>query len=85
MNDYPTEAELERIVKWPNDYHALMEYVRSLWEYDSFKRTGNRYRLATMGWSGNEDIISALHENTMFWLHCWRLSKRGGLYVFEVE
>ena len=85
MNDYPTEAELDLISKWDNDYHALMEYVKDRWKYDVFKRTGNRYRLATMGWSGNEDIIQALQENAMFWIQCWRMSKRGGLYLFEVK
>ena len=37
---------------------------------------------ATGGWSGNEDVISALHRNTGFWLSCWRVSVAGGYYEF---
>lgn len=38
-------------------------------------------RLATGGWSGNEDIIAALNENV--WANMsWVLSARGGLHIY---
>ena len=40
-------------------------------------------RLATGGWSGNENLIEALSENSALWALTWRLSARGGLYIFQ--
>lgn len=85
---YPTEEELELVKNWPHtDFEGLMERVESLWWMSEwgFKKTQRRYYLSTGGWSGNEDIIRALKENTMFWMMCWVQSRRGGHYVFEVR
>lgn len=45
-------------------------------------RSRQYLRLVTGGWSGNEDMLEAVSQNglVMLW---WRLSVRGGLYVFE--
>jgi hypothetical protein len=42
------------------------------------------YRLATAGWSGNEDIISALEQNPMVQALCWCMSARGGLHIYQI-
>jgi len=84
---YPDEEELKRIREWPpqDGYVTLLEYVRILWRYqDYFTRSSNRYYLSTGGWSGNESLVEALAQNMVFWAMCWRLSKRGGHYEFEV-
>jgi hypothetical protein len=85
---YPTQEELNRIQTWPQeDYHGLMEFVRSLWWPDGkygFERTGETYRLSTGGWSGNEDIVGALEQNGAFWSLFWLQSQRGGHYVFSL-
>lgn len=43
----------------------------------------HRYvRFATGGWSGNEDIISALNENVWARMN-WQMSAAGGLHIYE--
>ncbi len=39
--------------------------------------------LSTGGWSDNEEVISSMKENRVFWLSSWVQSRRGGHYVFE--
>jgi len=41
------------------------------------------YCCATGGWSGNEDVIAALQQNTVLWLFSWSASVRGGYYEFN--
>ncbi len=94
-NDYPEEQELERIRKWDitkESVHKLVEYVIERWKwakndyarnYSTQKRI--KIKLATGGWSGNEDIISALADNVLFWAIYWQRSERGGHYWFDHE
>lgn len=39
-------------------------------------------RLATGGWSGNEELIDAMLGHPTAWALTWRLSARGGLHIF---
>lgn len=86
---YPTEATLRAIRKWDctsaKARNEFREFVRKAWRYaDTSWRQGNRYlRISTMGWSGNESLISAMQENFLFWSLTWVESKRGGHYTFE--
>lgn len=93
---YPTSEELHLITKWPyQDCQGLLEYVADLWRYPDYieeiEDSGNEdyqenhiWHVSTGGWSGNEDIIGAITDNTMFWSICWYSSRRGGHYVFHV-
>ncbi len=85
-DDYPTEDELKRIREWPYTKPVLLfDFVRSIWHWpDMAKCDGRTYRFATGGWSGNEDIIGALSENSSAWSMCWSVSARGGLHIFDV-
>lgn len=90
MKEYPSDDELKTISEWDyQDFPALAEYVCGLWHWSDLARlTGKRIlqlRLATGGWSGNEDIIRALDKNPMFNLMCWQMSKRGGLHTYRIE
>lgn len=97
MSYYPTEEELKAIEEWDTlkDCEGLAEFVVSKWSYgvNEFSdwrkdEDGKPYRLlvlATAGWSGNEDIISALHKNLMFNMICWRSSHRGGLHIYHIR
>ena len=82
---YPPDSLLEEIKNDPaTDFHALMAKIKPHWEFGSWgwRQDGDIYYLSTGGWSGNEDIIQALMENTMFHLMYWLESTRGGHYVF---
>jgi hypothetical protein len=84
---YPTQETEETITHWPlfDGYHSLLAYVARAWKYpDYFSNEGNDYRISTGGWSGNEELISALRQNVAFWAICWQSSARGGHYVFTV-
>lgn len=86
---YPTDAALERIRTWPcEDWRGLLEHIRPYWEddpgYGSWRRTRRRLRLATGGWSGNEDIIGAL-DRSCFGIIAWESTHRGGLHVYDLE
>ena len=90
-NGYPTEKELEIIRQWnpaKDSVFDLLEHIRSCWNWadERFVLTGKRVLklyLSTGGWSGNEDIITALH-NTFFWFLFWIKSTRGGHYWFRI-
>lgn len=87
MSNYPTKKELTAIKKYDimqgiSGLIALIEphlacYGRC--DYDKGKLI-----LATGGWSGCEDVISALQDNIVFWGACWKQSNRGGLYKFTI-
>jgi hypothetical protein len=86
-DEYPSDEDLERIMDWPiSDAPAMLDFVHSLWWAPEFGwRRGDRWLdVSTGGWSGNEDIISALQRNTMFWMFCWESSRRGGHYRFDL-
>lgn len=86
---YPSEEQSETIKKWEiksiNDCVQLLEAIKPIWHFADcgyWRQTGDKFELSTGGWSGNEEIISALQENVMFWLLFWQSSRRGGHYVF---
>jgi len=83
---YPTEDTLDAIRQWPHeDIPGLVAFVRKAWEYEDYtKLSGRHLELHTGGWSGNESLIEALRDNTMFWGLCWRREDRGGHFWFEL-
>jgi len=96
MIEYPTDEELDLIESWDyNDFKGLMLVIEDLWSYPDYfsvevgksfiNKKVLKYDISTGGWSGNEDIIAAMMDNTMFWSLCWEESRRGGHYKFEVK
>ncbi len=89
---YPTGKEIRNIRKWDildKGVKGLLDLLESAWEPADwgFKLTGKRIlklELHTGGWSGNEKIIEALANNTMFWTMYWEKSVRGGHYYFRI-
>jgi uncharacterized phage protein (TIGR01671 family) len=96
---YPTDLALT-LIKEANPFeknpHDLMDFVKGLWQYTDWgwseKKKKNYdgkkailYSISTGGWSGNEDIISALKNNkNFFWTLYWQESRVGGHYKFLI-
>ena len=86
---YPTEKTLKYIREWPiptkTGGKELLEFCMEAWKYEeyAFEEKGE-YIFQTGGWSGNEDIISAMRDNHMFWMFCWYSSTRGGCHKFDI-
>lgn len=91
MSDYPSDEELEKITNWDSagDLIGLLAYLRGVvWCADwclEVSEDKTQFELHTGGWSGNEEIINALQENTMFWALYFQMMKRGGHYYFSTK
>lgn len=94
VDGYPTGEELEYITKFDvlkkagphvdDNFAELMAYIKARWHWPSyFTEEGGMYRLATGGWSGNEDLLSALRSNALVHLLYWQSSHRGGLVYYR--
>lgn len=87
MNIYPTDKELVAIKRYDilQGINGLVELIEPhLADYGRCEYDKGKLMLATGGWSGCEDIISALRDNILFWETCWKQSTRGGLYKFTI-
>lgn len=85
--DYPSHSELDKITAWkPGDYAELIAYIEPyVNKYGRLTRLENgRVEIATGGWSGCEEIMSALQDNHIFWAVCWHSSHRDGIAIFKL-
>lgn len=95
---YPTEYALWRVSSHSLlDAEGLFQFIEKIWHLKSFgfhsedlldeagNAIGKRISLSTAGWSGNESIIAALEKNVGVWGFCWRSSRAGGHYEFEIK
>ena len=91
-NNYPDEASLKAIKEWDilkQGISGLLELIteNTNWADRQIHITGKkviRFEYHTGGWSGNEDVIEALEQNS-FWFLFWQKSIRGGHYYFKIE
>lgn len=94
---YPTEESLQAIAEWDGSARELLTAIAQIWNFRNWgweektvpdeDRPGKklrRYNISTAGWSGNESLIGAMQENTLFWMMSWVQSRRGGHYIFEL-
>lgn len=67
-------------------YEELISYIKDLWWYgdDGVVYEDGLLELHTMGWSGNEDIISIL-KDTNLWLTKFKAKSAGGHYYFKID
>lgn len=94
---YPHDIEIMRIEQWPtattDDLITLMEYVKARWSYPQYWEEADiedrypyrEYTVSTGGWSGNESLIHALEQNTMFRVIAPWSWRRGGHYVYRIN
>lgn len=92
VDGYPTEESLKTLSTWDiHDILGCFKFARSGWKYGSDyftieERNGRvRVKLSTGGWSGNEDIIGAMQQNTVLWIVAMQEFRRGGHYVFSFK
>jgi len=92
-DNYPDEASLKAIEKWDilkDGVQDLLDLVKENsnfpdWAISIKGKRILRFEYHTGGWSGNEDVISALHRNFLFWSLFWEKSTRGGHYYFKIK
>lgn len=94
VEGYPTEEGLGALRTFTGTPAQLVQVLAdtfgrmgSVWTepdlVEKFDRKIRVVRLATGGWSGNEDMIGAL-RSSFFWFAYWEMSRRGGGYTFHV-
>lgn len=93
MKDYPTAKELLSIESSApqtiEEFYRLLSLCEKayntdygLWEVKKLKNGKVKLWIATGGWSGNEDVVSAMKKN-IYLLLGWQLSERGGAERYE--
>ena len=91
-NGYPTEGTLKAVENWYfserlANLDELLKLVYDNWqyrEYWQYDRQTGCLSISTVGWSGNEYLMSAMQRNLIFWGCFWFLSRRGGHYQFKL-
>ena len=90
---YPDKKSLTQIRKWDiptQGVQGLLDLVEENTNHPDFSisikgKKVIRFEYHTGGWSGNEDVISALRRNILFWPLFWEKSTRGGHYYFKIK
>ena len=87
-NGYPTDETLGAIRQWDaiSDLKGLLPFAEEAFvhRFGKWQKIGNTIRAVTGGWSGCESVVDALADNFIFWTTCWILTRRGGLFLFEI-
>lgn len=88
MNEYPSRWDLRKIRRFDFQRKSVKEFldlINLTWNhhYGRAWKGRKKFKLATGGWSGNEEIIQAMIP-TLFWISRWELSRAGGYYEFDM-
>lgn len=83
---YPTEETLDTIRSFGVEKDPLeaLRFLAEAWHWPEFvgEREDGLYIFATGGWSGNESLICALHESSLWRVRMWMtLELAGGLFI----
>ena len=90
---YPTEQALHYIATFPgSEYDAVLKRIESMWwgkVYGGWEAEqsvdGIKYHISTLGWSGNESIITAMKQNELMWEELFFQEKRGGHFILTTS
>lgn len=82
------EEFVERLPNWnvftPTDFKILIEELTAHLEgYGRVWMEDDKIKIATGGWSENEEIVAALMQNSLFVALFWESTHRGGLTVIR--
>ena len=84
VDGYPTRESLNKLKNYDLMHRPASEFLELLaetWKW-GIDLKGRHLRLATGGWSGNEETMEYLNKNFMFNM-CWVSSHRGGLHIYH--
>ena len=96
MSDYPDSADLHKIEHWKpmkpwsgaRPWLPILGLMEDAWNMDMGSVRWNDAKteatFVTGGWSGNEDIIEAMHGNFSARSILWQSSHRGGKFIYGV-
>lgn len=82
---YPVDEFLEQLEKWTN-LQEVMNAVAYSWKYpeDFYEALPGLWVAHTLGWSGNESLVSALFRNPLFMWCAKYMEVKGGHYVIAI-
>jgi hypothetical protein len=89
---YPTEEALNHLRYWDHegqqlDGWPLIDFLKAGWWGGDFgyKERGKYVHISTGGWSGNEEAISVMEGNWMWWPMYFAVHRAGGHYTFDMR
>ena len=91
INGYPLQASLNSLEYYyisKGTLQGFLDLLKGTWNYSDsggYKLQDNKLYLHTGGWSGNEEVITYLKRNFIFWSMCWRSQHTGGHYEFDLS
>jgi hypothetical protein len=82
---YPVDEFLDQLEKWRN-LEEVMHAVADAWKWpeDFYEALPGLWVAHTLGWSGNESLISALFKNPLFIWCAKYMEVSGGHYVIAI-
>ena len=87
----PTDETTDAIIEWSgDDLPGLFDFIDEAWNNDFGSQWGSHHPpeervYVTGGWSGNEELMSALKLNEAFaWARTWQSSHAGGRHEFRL-
>jgi hypothetical protein len=94
-DEYPDDEQILAIQKWQpmgqwsgsRPWLPILQLMSDAWNHDMgrVKQDGDVWTFCTGGWSGNEEIIGAIHKNFSAHSMLWIASFRGGKFVYGVD
>lgn len=92
QHEYPTEWGIAQLREFRGTPQQFVDLVMRMWwqptpiHIEHTNADGEAIivvRMATGGWSGNEELISEI-DRTFFSFFYWQFSRRGGLHVYHI-
>ncbi len=82
---YPSDETIKSIEKWPvEDFKNCLNFAEKVYHkgYGVWDRQNGYIKIATGGWSGNEDIVHALNKQ-LYWNVLFIACTSGGTWYIK--